>query len=113
MKGLKCLVIGLTLVEVILVAGLVYDMPVAGESALAFSHSPVYDVAPADNSDSSSYGPSQQATYSLDDSYMAQRWRVSKIEAPRAWQITRGDESVTVAVLERALIGTTRIWLIG
>jgi len=99
MRGLKCLAIALMLVEVILVAGLVYDVLVAGKSALAFSHSPVHDVAPADNSDSSSYGPSPQGTYSRDDSYLADRWGVSKIEAPQAWQITRGEESFTVAVL--------------
>jgi thermitase len=103
MKRLKYLAIVLTLVEVILVAGLVYDVLVARESASAYSYSPVYDVARADNSDSSSYGPSPQATYSLDDSYLAERWGVSKIEAPQAWQITRGDQSIIVAVLDTGI----------
>jgi thermitase len=103
MKGLKYLAIALTLVEVILVAALVYDVLVARESASAYSYSPVYDVARADSSDSSSYGPSPQATYSLDDSYLAERWGVSKIEAPQAWQITRGDQSIIVAVLDTGI----------
>ncbi|MDH4269853.1 MAG: S8 family serine peptidase [Dehalococcoidia bacterium] len=103
MKKLKYLAIVLTLVEVILVAGLVYDVLAARESASASSYLPVYDVAPADNGDSSSYGTSPQTTYSLDDSYLADRWGISKIEAPQAWQITRGDHSVTVAVLDTGI----------
>jgi thermitase len=103
MKGLKYLAIALTLVEVILVAALVYDVLAARESVSAYSYSPVYYVARVDNSDSSSYGPSPQATYSLDDSYLAERWGVSKIEAPQAWQITRGDQSIIVAVLDTGI----------
>jgi len=103
MKRLKYLAIVLTLVEVILVAGLVYDVLAAGETALASSYSPVYDVARADDSDSSIYGDSPQTTYSLDDGYLAERWGISKIEAPQAWQITRGDQSIIVAVLDTGI----------
>jgi thermitase len=103
LKKLKYLAIALTLVEVILVAALVYDVLGARESASAYSYSPVYNVARADNGDSPSYGPSPQATYSLDDSYLAERWGVSKIEAPQAWQITRGDQSIIVAVLDTGI----------
>jgi thermitase len=103
MKGLKYLAIALTLVEVILVAALVYDVLAARESVVAYSYSPVYYVARTDNSDSSSYGSSPQATYSLDDSYLAERWGVSKIEAPQAWQITRGDQSIMIAVLDTGI----------
>jgi len=103
LKKLKYLAIALTLVEVILVAALAYDVLLASESASAYSYLPVYDVARADNSDSSSYGPSPQATYSLDDNYLAERWGVSKIEAPQAWQITRGDQSIIVAVLDTGI----------
>ena len=60
-------------------------------------------MAHADNSDSSSYGSSPQTTYSPDDSYPAERWGVSKIEAPQAWQITRGDQSIIVAVLDTGI----------
>ena len=103
MKKLKYLAIALTLVEVILVAALVHGVLLARESVSAGSYSPVYHVARADNSDSSSYGPSPQATYSLDDSYLAERWGVTKIEAPQAWQITRGNQSITVAVLDTGI----------
>jgi thermitase len=103
LKKLKYLAIVLTVVEVILVAALVYDVLAARETASASSYSPVYNVARADDSDSSSYGPSPQATYSLDDSYLAERWGVSKIEAPQAWQITRGDQSIIVAVLDTGI----------
>ena len=105
MRKLKYLAIAVTLVEVIVVAGLVYDVLVVRESALAYSCLPVQDVTSADNSDSSSYGPSPQATFSIDDSYLAERWGVSKIEAPQAWQITRGDQSIIVAVLDTGING--------
>lgn len=103
MKKLKYLAIALTLIEVALVAALAHDVFLAGEVVSAYSYSPVYNAAPADNSDPSSYGPSPQATYSLDDNYLAERWGVTKIEAPQAWQITRGDQSIIVAVLDTGI----------
>ena len=103
MKRLKCLAIVLTLVEVILVAALVYDVLVVGESALAYSYSPVYHEATVDDSNSSSHDASLQATYSVDDGYAVERWGLSTIEAPRAWQITRGNPSVIVAVLDTGI----------
>jgi thermitase len=103
MRGLKYLAIVLTLVEIIVVAALVHGVLFAREGAAAYSYSPVYNVARADNSDSSTYGSSPQATYSLDDSYLAERWGVSQIEAPQAWQITRGDQSIIVAVLDTGI----------
>jgi thermitase len=103
MRGLKCLAIVLTLVEVILVSALVCDVLVARESASAHSYSPVHDLARADDSDSSSYSSSLQTVYSVDDGYLAGRWGIGKIEAPQAWEITRGDESVLVAVLDTGI----------
>ena len=103
MKKLKHLAIVLTLVEVIFVATLVHGVLFAGESVSAYDYSPVYHTARADNSASPSYGPSSQATYSLDDSHLAERWGVSKIEAPQAWQITGGDQSIIVAVLDTGI----------
>jgi len=103
LKKLKYLAITLTLIEVILVAALVYGVLLARESVSAYSYSPVYHLARADTSDSSSYDPSPQATYSLDDSYLAERWGISKIEAPQAWQITRGDQSIIIAVLDTGI----------
>jgi thermitase len=103
LKKLKYLAIVLTLVELILVAALVHDVLLAKESTSAYSYSPAYHVAHADNSDSLSYGPSPQTTYCLDDNYLAERWGVSKIEAPQAWQITRGGHSIIVAVLDTGI----------
>ncbi len=103
MRKLKYLAIALTLVEVTVVAVLVYDVLVARESASAYSYSPVYSLARADNSDPSSYDSSLQTAYSLNDSEVVERWGVNKIEAPRAWQITRGDVSVIVAVLDTGI----------
>ena len=103
MRGLKYLAIALTLVEVILVGGLVYDVVVAGESESAHSYSPVYYETPADSSDSASYDTSPQVMYSLDASYLTERWGVNKIEAPGAWQITKGDWTVIVAVLDTGI----------
>jgi thermitase len=103
LKKLKYIAIAFTLVEVILVAALVHGVLLARESVSAYSYSPVYQVARADTSDSSSYDPSPQATYSLDDIYLAERWGVTKIEAPQVWQITRGDQSIIVAVLDTGI----------
>jgi len=103
LKKLKCLAIVLTLIEVILVAALVHGVLLTSESVSAYSHLPVYHVTRTDNSDYPSYDPSPQATYSLDDSYLAERWGINKIEAPHAWQITRGDQSIIVAVLDTGI----------
>ena len=103
MRGLKCAAIGLTLVEVILVTALLCDVLVAGESASAYSCLPVYDVTRADDSNCPIYLPSPEATYSLDEGYLAERWGVSKIEAPQAWRVTTGDDSIVVAVLDTGI----------
>lgn len=103
MRGLKCLAIVLTLVEVIVVAALLSNVLVARESASAYSYPPVYSLARVDDSDSSSYGGSLQTAYSVDDGYLSDRWGISKIEAPQAWGITRGEVSVVVAVLDTGI----------
>ncbi len=103
MRGLACLAIILTLVEVAVVAALVCDVLLAGESASVYTYSPVHNLARDDDSGSSSHGSSLQATYSPDDDYLAERWGVDEIEAPQAWQITRGDEAVVVAVLDTGI----------
>jgi thermitase len=103
LKKLKYLAIALTLIEVIFVAVLVHGVLLTRESVSAYSYSPVYHMTSTDNSDSSSYEPSPQATYSLDDSYLTERWGITKIEAPQAWQITRGDQSIIVAVLDTGI----------
>jgi thermitase len=103
LRKLRYLAITLTLVAVALVAALVHDVFLARENASAYSYPPVYYAANTDDSDSSGYSPSPQGTYSLDDSYSAERWGISKIEAPRAWQVTPGDPSIIVAVLDTGI----------
>ena len=103
MKKPKHLAVALTLVEVILVAALVQGVLLGGESALAYGYSPVPHETGVDIGGAPSYGPSPQTTYSFDDSYPDERWGVSRIEAPQAWQITRGDQSVVVAVLDTGI----------
>ena len=103
MRGLRCLAIVLTLVEVIVVSALLCDVLVVRESASAYSYSPVYSPARADDSGSSSYAGLPQTAYSVDDDYLEDRWGIGKIEAPRAWRITRGDGSIVVAVLDTGI----------
>jgi thermitase len=103
MRGLKCLVVVLTIVEVVVVAALLCNVLVARDSASAYSYASVYDQAGVDDSDFSSYSGSLQAAYSIDDGYLADRWGIGKIEAPRAWEITSGDQSVIVAVLDTGI----------
>ncbi len=103
MRGLKCLAIILTLVEVAVVGALICDVLLFRESASAYGYSPVHNLARADDSGSPSYSSPSQATCSLDDGYLAERWGVNEIEALQAWQITRGDEAVVVAVLDTGI----------
>ncbi len=93
----------LTLVEVILVSALLCHLLIARESALAYGYSPAYSLGRADDSDSLSYGTSPETAYSADDGYLGDRWGLTRIEAPQAWEVTRADESVIVAVLDTGI----------
>jgi thermitase len=103
MRGLKCLAVVLTIVEVVVVAALLSNVLIARESASAYSYASVYDPAGLGDGDFSSYSGSLQAAYSIGDGYLADRWGVGKIEAPRAWEITTGDQSIIVAVLDTGI----------
>ncbi len=103
MRKLKYLAVALTVAEVILVTGLAYDVLVAQQSAAASSYLPVHELTGIDDSDSSTYGSAAQEAYSPDCSYLDERWGVSNIEAPLAWQITTGEPSIVVAVLDTGI----------
>jgi len=103
MRGLRYLAIVLTLVELALVTYLVHGVSLARENAAAYSSFPVYNTALVVNSDVIIYTPSPKSTYFHDDSYLAQRWGVNKIEAPQAWQLAEGGKSVLVAVLDTGI----------
>ena len=103
MKKPRYLAIALMLVAVILVAALAHGVSLARESVSAHNALPDYNAAPVHNSNAQSYDTSPQTTYSLDDSYLTERWGVNRIEVPNAWQITRGDQSIIVAVLDTGI----------
>ena len=88
---------------VILVAASVHGVALARESASAGELPPVYNAARVHDGDAAVDGAAPQTTYSVDDGYPTDRWGVVRIEAPRAWQITRGDKSIIVAVLDTGI----------
>jgi thermitase len=99
LKKLEYLAIALTLAAVIVVAVAVHGVVVARENPAADTVSPVYSAVRVHDGDAAS----PQATYSVDDGYLVERWGVTRIEAPQAWQITRGDQSIMVAVLDTGI----------
>jgi thermitase len=103
LNKLKYLAIVLTVIEVALVAASLQGVLFPSQSASANSYLPATDVVSTGSQDSSTYVSAPQETFSLDDSYLVEGWGVSKIEAPQAWQITTGDKSVVVAVLDTGI----------
>jgi len=103
LNKLEYLTVSLTLIAVIVIAVLLHGVLLDRQGVLAHDYASVYDSAHVENSDSASYDPTPQVTYSLEDSYLVERWGISKIGAPQAWQITRGDQAVTVAVLDTGI----------
>ena len=77
-------------------------LPARGDVS-AHSILPVYDAERVHDRDAPDDGAALQTTYSLDDCCLAERWGVRRVEAPRAWQVTRGDQSVVVAVLDTGI----------
>ena len=103
MKKLRCLAAALTLIAVILLAASMHGISFAAETVLAHSDLPVYGGSAVHDADASSdEAAALQTTYDTDDGYLSDRWGVNRIEAPQAWQITRGG-SVVVAVLDTGI----------
>jgi len=103
LKKPKYLAIALTLVTLILVAASVHGLSLVREDVSAHGILPAHDAERVHDGDTPEDGAALQTTYSLDDCYLAERWGVSRVEAPRAWQVTRGDQSVVVAVLDTGI----------
>lgn len=61
------------------------------------------EVIFSDDGDGINHVSSLKAVYLSEDSYLAQCWGVGEIEAPQAWEITQGDESIIVAVLDTGI----------
>lgn len=97
------LAIALALAALILIAASAYGLLPAREDVSAHGILPVYDAERVHDGDAPEDGAALQTTCSLDDCYLAERWGVSRVEAPRAWQVTRGDQSVVVAVLDTGI----------
>ena len=91
------------MIEVALVAALVQGVFLPRETASASSYLPTNDLVRTDDGFSSTYVPAAQNTYSPGASYLVEGWGVDKIEAPEAWQITIGDPSIIVAVLDTGI----------
>jgi len=74
LKKLEYLAISLTLVAVILVAVSVHGLLSVREGVLADDYTSVYDAIYVKSSDSTNYDLTPEAAYSLEDSYIAERW---------------------------------------
>ncbi len=104
MNKRKYCALALTLAAVTLIASLVHGVSLASESTSANSFMAVYDAARGHDGDAASDCASAPHTQSLEDSsYPHERWGVDRIGTPLAWQITRGDPSVVVAVLDTGI----------
>ncbi len=106
-KAEYCSAIALILVEILFASALIHNVFVAKQAALAYSHSTIVDYAAAANATGAlSYNSpivSLQSSYSVDNGYLVERWGIRKIQAPEAWQITRGDPSILIAVLDTGI----------
>jgi thermitase len=97
MRRLRCLAIVLALLDLLLVGSVVQAVVLARETM------PPCHAAPVGNSDTISYISSPKTASVSDDSYVAQRWGVGRIEAHQAWQIAQGGSPVVVAVLDTGI----------
>ena len=104
MGRLRYLAIVLTLAVMALVGSLVHVVALAEETVPAYNAAPVHNnITPAYNNDAIPNVSSPNTACTSDDSYPTQRWGVSKIEAPQAWQIAEGNEPILVAVLDTGI----------
>ncbi len=102
MKKLPYLAAALTFIAAILIAVSLHGISFAADTVSAHVVLPVYDEASVHGADAAEEGATQQTTYATADVYLSDRWGVNRVEAPMAWQITRG-ESVIVAVLDTGI----------
>ncbi len=96
------------LVIPLLLAGFWLYLEAITQDAVSSANSDAISYVTPDNSyvnktESPSYTPPLEAAYSSDDSHLAQRWGVSKIEAPQAWHIAKGGQPTIVAILDTGI----------
>lgn len=102
MKALRYLVIAL------LLTGLWLHLEAVSQDAVSHANSDTISYVSSDNSYVNKTEPPGcasplEAAYSFDDSYLTQRWGVSKIEAPKAGHIAKGGQPTIVAILDTGI----------
>ena len=105
MRKLRCLAVILVLADVALIGSVVHTAVLARETMPAYNVAPVHSsITPAyNNNDTVTNVSSPNTVCTTEDTCPTQRWGVSKIEAPQAWQIAKGNQSVIVAVLDTGI----------
>ena len=104
MRRLRYLTLVLVLAVLALVGSLVHTAVLARETVLVYNAAPVHsNITPAYNNDTISHVSSPNTACTAKDSYPTQRWGVSKIEAPQAWRIAKGNQPIIVAVLDTGI----------
>jgi len=96
------------LVIPLLLAGFWLYLEEVFQDAVSSANSDTISYVTPDNSyvnkaEPSSYTFALEEAYLFDDSYLSQRWGVSKIEAPQAWHIAKGGQPIIVAVLDTGI----------
>lgn len=89
--------------EVALVISLVCGASLSRENATGINVRFVGSTVEADSASSAGPRTAPQGVYSFEADVLAQRWGISKIGVPQAWQVTRGDPAITVAVLDTGI----------
>lgn len=102
MRALRYLVIAL------LLAGFWLHLEAVSQDAVSSANSDTISYVSSDNSyvnktESPSYASPLEAAYSSNDSYLSQRWGISRIEAPQAGHIAKGGQPIIVAVLDTGI----------
>ena len=104
MSGAKFYIaIALAVLEAVLVGSLVYGASPAREYIPDYGVRFVPNVARADHGVTPSPVSSPGATYAISDDGLAQRWGITKMQVPQVWQVTKGDRSIIVAVLDTGI----------
>lgn len=102
MRALRYLVIAL------LLTGFWLHLEAVSQDAVSSANSDTISYVSSDNSyvnkaESPSYASPLEAAYSSNDSYLSQRWGISRIEAPQAGHIAKGGQPIIVAVLDTGI----------
>lgn len=92
----------------LLLTGFWLHLEAVSQDAVSSANSDTISYVSSDNSyvnktESPSYASPLEAAYSSKDSYLSQRWGISRIEAPQAGHIAKGGQPIIVAVLDTGI----------